>query len=463
MRDQLEWDRLAGPALLIVSAGLLCFDFARRVLATNDETRFPVMARDILNQGHWWLPQINGATHLNKPPLYAWLIALTAWPTGAVTVRTASVPSILAALGTVAATYWIGRRLFTRRIARAAGLIVVTTYGVFTMARVPMPDMTFCLAVTLAIAAFTEAEFEERRWMLALFYVAIGVAFWTKGPAALLALAVALVYSGTSHGWPGVARRLAVAPGLVLVALLVLPWWLADAAAGQGRFTDDIVVNDWLRWYLPLGKWHWKSVTDPIGEIVTILLPWSVLVPIAAWSASRGNGREQSASRLLLVWGSTIFVLVAIGQQQRIRYYLPLCPPAALLIAVWCSNLQVQHRRAVLASGWLAAALGLSLWQIHAGARHNAATDLTAVSREARQSAKPVYALEVPELVLTFYLERPVALVPDYARFRALVETGHAGYLVIADRAMPLIGASSGPRRIGSGLVNGHRFSILSD
>ena len=64
--------RFAGPLLLLgVSILLLFFDFGARVLATNDETRFPMLARDILAHGNWLLPRLNGLPHLNKPPLFA--------------------------------------------------------------------------------------------------------------------------------------------------------------------------------------------------------------------------------------------------------------------------------------------------------------------------------------------------------------------------------------------------------
>ena len=96
--------------LLAASAALLFFDFGRRVLATNDETRFPMLARDILARGDWLLPRLNGAPYLNKPPLYAWLIALGSRPGGAVTQATAAVPSLLAAVGVVLVTAWLGRR-----------------------------------------------------------------------------------------------------------------------------------------------------------------------------------------------------------------------------------------------------------------------------------------------------------------------------------------------------------------
>src|SRR5712691_575821 len=154
--------RRAGAVLMALSAALLFFDFGAHVLSTNDETRFPLMARDILARGHWLLPEIHGAPMLNKPPLHAWLIALAAWPTGAVTQRTAVLPSLLAGLTLVAGTYWIGRGVFDVQVGFTAGLIAVTTAGVFSLARSPVPDMTLSLALVAAMGAFVAAEFGRR-------------------------------------------------------------------------------------------------------------------------------------------------------------------------------------------------------------------------------------------------------------------------------------------------------------
>src|SRR6516164_1024022 len=132
-------------ALLAVSAVLLFFDLGTRVFTTNDETRFPLMARDIVRHGHWLLPEIDGTPILNKPPLHAWLIAIAAWPTGLVSPRMAQLPSLLAALGLVAVIHWIGIRLFGSAVGVGAGLIVVTTAGVFSLARSPVPDMVLSL------------------------------------------------------------------------------------------------------------------------------------------------------------------------------------------------------------------------------------------------------------------------------------------------------------------------------
>ena len=49
------------------------------------------------------------------------------------------------------------------------------------------------------------------------------------------------------------------------------------------------------------------------------------------------------------------------------------------MIAAWYSRITLPHKKRVGAAVWLLAALGLGLWQAHAGPRYNAATDLRAI------------------------------------------------------------------------------------
>ncbi len=445
--------------LLPVSALLLFFDFGSRVLATTSEARFPLLARDILAVGDWLLPRLNGTPYLNKPPLHAWLIALASWPTGSVTQRTAVLPSLLAALGVVAVTYWIARRLFAADVGLVAGLIVVTTYGMFTLARVPLPDMVLCLALTAAMAAFVTAEFDGRRAALVAFYVLVGVAFWAKGPPGLLALGPVILYTCATYGWSGPAR-LASTPGLLVLVLMLVPWWVLAAAAGRGTFIHDVVGADMLRWYLPIQGWRWRNLTEPVGQALTVLLPWSLVLPLALRSAVRTADPDQARRlRLLLAWVGAMFALFAVSEQQRMRYYLPLCPAAALLIAAWYSSLTLRRRTAAFACAWVMVAAGLGIWQEVAGARHNAATELRAIARVARRQPLPLYAFDAPGLVLEFYLDRAVVVLPDYRHFERSV---HRGSVIIADRALPASREGAALRHVADGLVDGRRLSMLT-
>lgn len=449
-------------ALLVgVSAALLFFNLGTRVLATNDETRFPVLARDILREGHWLLPRLDGIPHLNKPPLHAWLIALAAWPTGAVTQWTAALPSVLAALAVVLTTHWIGLRLFDAERALVAGLTALTTVGVFSFARVPMPDMTFCAAITGALAAFVAAEFGGRRWALVAFYGLTGMAFWTKGPAGLLPLAVVAVHLGLGYGWSGL-RRIVSAPGMLLLALLVGAWVVLSVRASRTeQLVDDVVIADLLLWYVPTRWPGWHQVLQPPLQALTILLPWSVLLPGAIWIAFRPADPESARrARFLLLWLGVLFVLVAVTREQRMRYYLPLCPPAALLIAGWYATLRSRRRALGFACVWVLVVAGGLTIDSYARTRHNARTDLDAASRELSHATR-IYAVDAPQLVFAFYLERPVTILPAYHDFEARTRHGHEEHLIIAERAIP---ASLGDdvHRVATAVVDRRRLSILA-
>jgi len=65
-----------------------------------------------------------------------------------------------------------------------------------------------------------------------------------------------------------------------------------------------------------------------------------VLLPLAVRRAVRERDPDtRRRVRLVLVWLTTVFVIMAMSGQQRERYYLPLCPVAALLIGWWYSTL----------------------------------------------------------------------------------------------------------------------------
>src|SRR5437660_905078 len=249
----------------VVGTLVLSFNWGSRLLLTNDDTRFPVLARDVLVKGHWLLPALpDGTFHLVKPPLAVWLIAIASWPTGSVSVRTAVLPSLLAAIGVILLTYWLGCRLFGPDPGVIGGLTVATTVGVYTMAHSSMPDMVQLIAGTGAIAVYVAAGFAAKRAWLVLFYGLLGLGSLAKGVAGF-------------------------------------------------------------------------------------------------------------------VWLGTVFVMMAVSGKQRERYYLPLCPAAALLIGWWYSTLAWRGRARAFAGAWIAVvAAGIVLVKLDTP-HFNATTDLHAL------------------------------------------------------------------------------------
>ncbi|MCP4658726.1 MAG: hypothetical protein GY856_25220, partial [bacterium] len=54
-----------------------------------DEPYFGEGAREMIADGHWLVPHVNGEVTTDKPPLFFWLIALFSLPFGSVSSLTA--------------------------------------------------------------------------------------------------------------------------------------------------------------------------------------------------------------------------------------------------------------------------------------------------------------------------------------------------------------------------------------
>jgi 4-amino-4-deoxy-L-arabinose transferase-like glycosyltransferase len=323
---------------------MVTFDLGRGVLSTNDEARFAVLGQDILARGAWLFPQLNGVTYHNKPPLLAWLVALASWPAGRVTELTAALPSALAGLATALAIYLLGRQLFDVRAGWFAGLAAITTQGFFVHARLPMPDMLMTLFITVALAMFWPLiSGRPGAWWVG-FYGFTAAAFWAKGPAGLLPLAVALACVLICRR-PGAWRDLRVAQGLLLLVLLTAPWWIREALSDHAT-VRRIVLVDYLLWYLPYQPTA-ANLAAPAQHLFGIFFPWVLVVPAALAQAVRvlreERGEERDRLMFLLIWTGVLLALVAISRQQRLRYYLPLLPPMALLIGWWIASLAARR------------------------------------------------------------------------------------------------------------------------
>jgi 4-amino-4-deoxy-L-arabinose transferase-like glycosyltransferase len=420
------------------------------------------MARDVVINGHWLVPALpDGTPHLAKPPLVVWLIALASWPAHSVSVRAAVLPSLLAAIGVVLLTYWLGRRLFGPDAGVVAGLIVATTLETYTMAHSSMPDMVQLVAGTGAIAIYVSAGFGSGRAWRVPFYAVIGLGSLAKGAAGLIPLAIVLVDTIVTYGAVGL-RRLVSIPGWIVLAALALPWWIVAAASGgHTRFVNGVVFNDQLLWYFARDLRAWRTMAEPVIFAVTVLLPWTVLLPFAVRRAVRETDPDTVRRvRLLLVWLTTVFVIIAVSGQQRERYYLPLCPAGALLVAWWYSTLAWRWRARAFAAAWIAvAAVGAVVVRLDTP-RFNATTDLRAVQAVLAQAPAPVFALDLQDLALSFNLGRPVVNT-SYRDFEDRGRHGTDGYLVISDRALTDQTIDPCMRVVARGLVTRRRFVVL--
>ncbi|MEK7867008.1 MAG: glycosyltransferase family 39 protein, partial [Planctomycetota bacterium] len=92
-------------------------------LAETSEGRYASIAAAMSDSGDWVVPRYNGSPHLEKPPLTYWLAAASIRLLGK-TELAVRLPVLLAAIGLVLATAWLGAALFGARTGLLAAAML---------------------------------------------------------------------------------------------------------------------------------------------------------------------------------------------------------------------------------------------------------------------------------------------------------------------------------------------------
>jgi 4-amino-4-deoxy-L-arabinose transferase-like glycosyltransferase len=358
--------RLAPHRLAVVGvlvAALLVFGLpaGRAPVWNPDAARFMLLARDILEHGRWMIPDLRGAPYLNKPQLFFWSVALASLPGGVVTERTAALPGVLSATATVAAVLAIGTRVWGWQVGVLAALALTTTLGFFAVAHHGQSDLMVAAWATWALYALLAAR--RSGWGLAPvvgFWACVAGAIMSKGPMGLAALGAGVVSIAGTDGWRALARLRALI-GLVILALLLAPWWATYLMAHRTAFAEVVTGH--------YGIWVWRRGVLARLESLWVaahFLPWTIfLVAAVAWWRRAEPDAER---RAIGWWALAMWALIGLSGIHRVRYLVPIYPGLALLVgefivrgrAARATALLRRATFAVIALLVAAAALGLT-------------------------------------------------------------------------------------------------------
>ena len=323
----------ASRAVLLLAAVLAAWNVWGYDLWAPDEPYFGEGAREMVADGHWAVPHVNGVVTTDKPPLFFWLIALFSLPYHRVSSFTARLPSILAYLGSVALTVRLGRRWWGESAGALAGLILATTYLPWDKGRTAQIDALLCFLVLAALTAFETHRSGDApgRAMGLAFWLCAGLSVLAKGPVGLCLLVgvalLALAFDGNLRAWKGFAPF----SGPALFAGVVVAWMAVAMLAGGSDYSVWAAVKRHVLERAVYGLHH-KQPPWYYAEVLPVgLLPWSLLVPGAVWSALRN--RRQPSERLLLIWAAFVVAFFSVWTEKRDLYVLPAYPAFALMVA----------------------------------------------------------------------------------------------------------------------------------
>lgn len=305
-------------------------------LLLPDEGRYVGVAWNMLNQGEWGVPLLNGLPFFHKPPLFYWLTATSLWAFGA-NEWAARLASVAGATVMVASIFWFLKAHATRLHAAIAALVLAVQPFVFGASHYANLDMLVAgiITATIVLASSAALRCEAGRaykGVLTLAYVALALGFLAKG---LIGIVLPVGVVGVwllARGQFRLIVSLLWLPGFALLLAVALPWMMAMQARYEGFFDYYILYQHFHR-YLEGGFNNARPFWFYLPILLVLTLPWSSqlwrLFQRKYWAAENGPALRS----LMVVWFILILVFFSIPNSKLAGYVLPCVPPVAYFIA----------------------------------------------------------------------------------------------------------------------------------
>ena len=340
-----EWLLLIGFCVFLFFYGLGQFG-----LIGADEPRYAQVAREMLQRHDWITPTLGGRAWLEKPPLYYWQ-AMVAYRIFGVRDWAARLPSAFDASLVVLGVY-----LFLRRLQPGfhldAALMTASVAGLVGFAHSASTDMPLAAMFSLAMLAwYTWWETSQKRY-LGCFYFFVGLAVLAKGPVAPFLAGVVIVLFALAAKSKEMLLRTLWLPGVLLLCLVALPWYVAIQLRQPEFFRVFILEHNLARFGSNLYH-HEQPFWYYVPVALLALVPWTVFVVAAlyetvrAWWAERARlfESDDALNVFLALWLVVPILFFSLSHSKLPGYILPAVAAGPLLVAQYVARHTGDHGR----------------------------------------------------------------------------------------------------------------------
>ena len=324
----------------------------------SSEFRWAEIAREMIATHNYFWPTINGRVYYDKPLGSYWLVVWSTWVTGGMNEAAARLPCAIAGLLAVAFVMLLAKRLYDRRTAVLAGVILATSFSFVFFSRHASADVETLTGELAALLLFLRREQKQDGWWVVGLWVVMALTSLTKGLLGfVLPIMTIGVYSLLATGWTDLSDYLLTGPlsarirwvvernrwlfnwkSVIAIALglaiYYAPFSISHQAEGSEKGLQMVWRENVVRFFHPF--YHRGPIYLYIYVIFALMAPWSILLPagLTEMHKRRSVGEEPAKSdRFSLVYFWATFVFFTISGSRRSYYLLPILSAGALIVA----------------------------------------------------------------------------------------------------------------------------------
>jgi 4-amino-4-deoxy-L-arabinose transferase-like glycosyltransferase len=315
-------------ALLLVC--LITFFVNNGVLVPDImESRNIVTAREMVYDGHWLIPTMNGDLRLEKPPLPTWISAFAE----AVSPDNLPLQRSMAGLAAVFLVFCFYE--FARKILSIPPLIpallLCTCYNIILAGRTATWDIychAFMMGAILLLALALKSD--KCKWNYFISSgIFMGLSMMSKGPVSLYALLLPFLIAFSMIYRPKLRGKYVAIIVMIVLALGIGCWWYIYIFLYQAAAMSHVAAKEsgsWLNHSVRPWYYYWKFFLET--GIWSLLLLTSIFAPWRKRILSHSKKFLFPLSWLLL----SLFFLSLLPEKKS-RYLLPILLPACYVMS----------------------------------------------------------------------------------------------------------------------------------
>jgi 4-amino-4-deoxy-L-arabinose transferase-like glycosyltransferase len=313
------------------------FMLGNRPLSVPDEGRYVEIPREMVVTGDYLTPRLNGVKYFEKPPLFYWLESVSIKHFGLKGFWLRLWPALFALTGCLL-VYGSGVRLFGRRTALIAAMVLATSLLYYALSRAIILDLPVSVLLSIALLCFLLGTHEtlglRRRLFMWGLYSFAALAVLTKGLIGILIPGMVIGAWIVLLGEWRVLKTMYLPSGLLLFLFIAAPWHILVNRANPEFFNFYFIHEHFLR-YLTKIHGRYKPAWFFVPVVLIGLFPWSAFLIQAVKHNLPPSWRERHEHRdtlFLLLWAGLVFLFFSASSSKLIPYILPVFPPLSLLI-----------------------------------------------------------------------------------------------------------------------------------
>lgn len=217
----------------------------------RDEARFAQASRQMAQAESWsdyLVPRVQDRPRLNKPPLIYWLQAasakvLTGFGSWSDAIWMYRIPSQIAAILAVLATWRLGLRMFDPRAAFLGALLLAVCPLLAWESKQARADVVLLAATTVSMLFLYRLWLEPRPawWLAPAFWAAVAAGVLTKGPITLMVAGLAGVFVAIlARDWSLLKRSRPLMGAVIVLGSLGAWVYLVGSAVGFEAYFSTV-------------------------------------------------------------------------------------------------------------------------------------------------------------------------------------------------------------------------------